>query len=553
MNKIKIIFLLSTFYFLLSTFPAFAHGVKYFEFSPDTSSAVNFSSASALYQYFKPYNDFISAIDIWIDNDGSSGNASFGLRDSGDNLLGSKTTTVSKIEKIWGGTKLHIDFNEPISVNSVETYKIKMVSSLSKLRAYYKSKTELAQHSGGAYIDPRIGSAYLDSAEQNFYFKFALYEDNDNLAPIVSNFSLATSSSEVQIVFNANEPVDYKAEFIALDLSDQKTVNFSGNYRLCPEGMNFCVITANILADKSYNFNVLVKDEWGNQTQILGQFDSSQVLIFNDNVNSTSTAATSSEEIYVNPETIPPAISNDRISYLDPYSVKVSWTTDKASRSRLIISLDQAGNQIVADIYDNSYELEHTLNSGAGLNQNTQYFAKIAAFNPLGNFSVKSLEFKTPQITAQQPPVQPPPEQPQEENNLNVLISENEGGEETLINISWPAPQNEPSSGYRIDIFNGNYKLADQIIAPSGVHNASLSGLASGNYTIIVYANNNGVFEKIAEPEIVEISSQPASASETNQIIQKFFNSYKIYLLVGFIIISAGLTALLIYRKKTVV
>lgn len=551
-KKIEIFVLLFVICYLLSAVVVSAHGVNYFEFSPDTSSAVNFSSASALYQYFKPYNDFISAIDIWIDNDGSSGNASFGLRDLNDNLLSSKTATISKIGKIWGGTKLHIDFNESINVNGTETYKIKMTSSLSKLRAYYKNITELAQHSGSVYIDPRIESAYLDSAEQNFYFKFALYEDNDNLAPVISNFSLATSSNEVQISFNANEPVDYKIKIIALDFSDEKTINFSGVYRLCPEGLNFCVSEISVLPDKTYNLEVSIKDELGNQTQILGQFNSSQISIFNNNATSTPTT-TSSEEIYVNPETIPPAISNDRISYLNPYSVKVSWTTDKASRSRLIISLDQAGNQIVADIYDNSYELEHTLNSGAGLASNTQYFAKIAAFNPLGNFSVKSLEFKTPEITPNQP--QPPPEQPQEENNLNVLISENENnGNEPLISISWQAPQNEPSNGYRIDIFSGNYKLVDQIIAPSGIHSAALSGLAPGNYTIIVYANNNGIFEKIAEPEIVKIPSQPASASESNQIIQKFFNSsYKIYFLIGLIIIITGITALLIYKKKPVV
>lgn len=539
-KKIKIFILLFVICYQLSVVVASAHGVKYFEFSPDTSNAINFSSASALYQYFKPYNDFISAIDIWIDNDGSSGNASFGLRDFNDNLLSSKTEIISKIEKIWGGTRLHIDFNESINVNATGTYKIKTISSLPKLRAYYKSKTELAQHSGNVYVDPRIGSAYLDSDEQNSYFKFALYENNDNLAPLVSNFSLATSSNEVQISFNANEPVDYKAEFISLDLSVQKTINFSNNYRSCPEGLNFCIITADILPDKSYNFSVFIKDEWGNQTQILGLFDSAQVSIFNNNINPTSTATTS-ETIYVNPETIAPSISNERISYLDPYSVKASWTTDKASRSRLIISIDQAGNQIIADIYDNVYELEHTLNSGAGLIPNTQYFSKIAAFNPLGNFSIKLLEFKTPvETSAIQPqPPQQTIEQPQI-NNLNVSISENQ-----IISVSWQTPKNEPPNGYRIDIFNGNYKLMDQIISPSDIHSAALSGLAPGNYTIIVYANNNGVFEKIAEPEIIKIPDQSANANANKK-------TYGIYFIAVLAIIIAGLMILFIFYKKKI-
>ena len=547
-KKIKIIFLFSAFYLLLSTYVVFAAEVKFFEFSPDTSSAANFSSASALYQQFKPYNDFISAIDIWLDNEGGSGSASFSLIDSIGASLKSKSVTVSKIGKTWGGTKIHVDFGESINVNGSENYKIKMASSLSKLRAYYKNMTELETHNANTYIDSRMGPAYFGTDEQLFYFKFALYEDNDNLAPIISNFSLATSSDSVKISFNANEPVDYKAEFVSLDLSDEKTINFSGQYNLCPEGLNFCVIETAIFPDKSYNFSVFIKDEWGNQAQILGFFDASKISIFNDDVNSTSTA-TSSEEIYVNPETIPPAISNERISYLNSYSVKASWTTDKASRSRMIVSLDSAGNQIVADVYDNAYELEHTLNSYSGLNPDTQYYATIAAFNPLGNFSAKLLEFKTPEAENNPPPQ--PPEQPQEENNLDVLISEDENNSsESLINISWQAPQNEPSNGYRIDIFNSAHKLADQIIAPSGIHSAALSGLAPGNYTIIVYADNNGVFEKIAEPEIIKI---PGSG-QTDQVRKKILNlnSYGIYVIAGLIIIVIGLAVLLIYRKKSI-
>ena len=547
-KKIKIIFLLSAFYFLLSIYVVSAAEVKFFEFSPDTSSAANFSSASALYQQFKPYNDFISAIDIWLDNEGGSGSASFSLIDSIGASLKSKSITVSKIGKTWGGTKIHVDFGESINVNGSENYKIKMASSLSKLRAYYKNMTELETHNANTYIDSRMGPAYFGTDEQLFYFKFALYENNDNLAPVISNFSLATSSNSVKISFNANEPVDYKAEFVSLDLSDEKTINFSGQYNLCPEGLNFCVIETAIFPDKSYNFSVFIKDEWGNQAQILGFFDASQISIFNDDVNSTSTATSSEEIIYVNPETIPPAISNARISYVSSYSVKASWTTDKASRSRMIVSLDSAGNQIVADVYDNAYELEHTLNSYSGLNPDTQYFATIAAFNPLGNFSAQILEFKTPKIEDSPPPQ--PPEQPQEENNLDVLISENENNnDESLINISWQAPQNEPSNGYRIDIFNSAHKLVDQIIASSGIHSATLSGLAPGNYTIIVYTDNNGIFEKIAEPEIIKIPGL-GQIDYGKKILN--LNSYGIYIIVGLIVIAIGLIILLIYRKKSV-
>src|SRR3989344_5956303 len=133
-KKIKILFIIFSLFFFLSIAGAFAAELKYFESSYDAAGNLTLATAGPSYQYFIPYDDYISGFDIWVEKEGNSGTASFGLRDGNDNLLASKTINISYIARTPGGQKLHIAFAQPMAVVSNQIYKIKIISSMPKLK-----------------------------------------------------------------------------------------------------------------------------------------------------------------------------------------------------------------------------------------------------------------------------------------------------------------------------------------------------------------------------------------------------------------------------------
>ena len=391
--KSKIVFILTLF---LSTISAgvFGHGNSFFEFAPNTvSKSMIVSGGETPYQFFKPYNDFIGGFDFWMANPGTSGSVSFGLRDQNDNLLAAKTVSVPYAAKIWGGTALHVDFDEPVNVSSTAMYKIKILSSAPELEFYYVNLTQLLLHNTDRYFfADAVGPARLGSVDQNFAFKFALYEGNDNLAPIVSGASTSiVSLYEAKIVFNANEPVDYKIIF-SIDGENGQAVDFSGNYRLCPEGVAVCSVGLSVKPDKTYNYQLIVKDEWGNEAQLSGFFETMK------SGSSPESPATSSSPLPEEPpvvgDTAPPAISNSRLINLFYNSAKIAWQTDEAANSDLTIW--SAGSQKIVNVVDNTLELEHVLETGNVLKPNTQYSAALSSADLSGNTGTQTIVLTTP-------------------------------------------------------------------------------------------------------------------------------------------------------------
>ena len=59
-----------------------AAGNKYFEFAPDTDRTISLAEVNTPSQMVYPQNDFISGFDIWIDNSGQPGSATFTLKDA---------------------------------------------------------------------------------------------------------------------------------------------------------------------------------------------------------------------------------------------------------------------------------------------------------------------------------------------------------------------------------------------------------------------------------------------------------------------------------------
>lgn len=500
--------------------------LNYFEFSPSASQAIIVSAFSSVSQTFEPYNDFIDGFDIWADNSGASGNANFKVLNANDDVLVSKSITIPNIPLKWGGQKIHISFS-PINVSSTSTYRLQVSSSLAKFQMYYVNKIDLLDHNAPYNFFNIVGPAYLGLTGQDFAFKFAIYENGDNLSPIVSNISFnALSDTQMQAGVNANEPVDlaidYQTTYNSGQLNDKQSIPFTGNYNFCVESANPCKIAFNVLPNSTYNYQLYIRDYWGNQTVESGSFESSKNGVFNISPNSTSTPPASQILQIINP----------RVASITPTSAQIAWSTDVPAASRLLISLDASSTQVIARLGDNTFELEHLLDTGNVLNPNTLYYATIISDNFSNAIVGEVISFITPanNLNNNQPPAQqpnnppPPPTTPPEAvstntisnlnlnqftdvsnslPNLNVstsLNNSNGNNQNFSVNISWTAPLGgEPGNGYRIDIFDNQNVLQKKLTVLSGVHNATVDNLGSGNYRAVVYSDNNGNFQKVGK------------------------------------------------------
>lgn len=571
--KIKLFIIIAILFF--SVLPASAAELNYFEFGPDISKALSVVSSNTPYQLFKPHDDYLSGFDIWIENEGSSGSATFELRDIDNNILASKPVSIPYIAKTWGGQKFHVKFNNSVQLVSNATYKIRMSSIMPKLKIYYADLIQLRQHNADYVLDKRIGSAYLGSAEQGFIFKFALYEEGDILAPFISNVNISVFQDKAAIRFNANEPVDYKIIYTPEGLSQQNT-DYQNNYFDCQEDINTCSIEISVLADKTYNYQLFVKDVWDNESSFSGNFISLPGWT-PPPVSSTSTPPIPTTD------TVSPLIYDIRIVSLTDKAVKISWKTDEVANSSMLIGLDQLGSKVITSVGDSTYEFDHLLNSFDALTPNVQYYASIASIDPSGNFSSTMITFNTlaqsqtnpplpppiplvpPPIPAVLPPENPLPEPEQNstsslinqgiqnlnQNNLIDLINTNisGGAGEQALNVFWMAPSSgEPEGGYRIDIFDEQRRLKSRTFIYSGIHEAKIKELSAGEYSVIVYADNNGVFEKVAKPK--EIIVPKAEAQSYFQLAGSFIKNKKIYLMSILAIFILAAISLYFFRKK---
>lgn len=521
-------FLIASFLFLILPFSALAAELKFFEFAPDAADYLTVSVVETPYQVFTPYDDYISGFDFWMENTGASGSASFTLLDQNNNSLASKNITVSNTGAVWGGKKFHIQLNQPIKAESFNKYKIKISSSLPKLKLYYSGLVQLLEHNANYSLDKNISPAILGFAEQNFAFKFALYENNDVSAPLILNAtSTAISPDKAKISFNANEPVDYKVD----------NASFYGDYFKCQ--IDICGQEFSISSGAAYNFRLTVKDIWGNESYYDGSVGTSTVVS-----TATSTATSTNDNSTSTPpetaikDTAPPIISDVKIISLEPKKVKIGWKTDEAANSSLLIGLDIGGGRIITSIGDSTYELDHVLTTDEILFPETKYYASITSIDSFGNSAVSTIYFTTPKTSQNQTINNKSPENNQQQE-LNVTASFDSGRQS--INIGWQAPSVETVGGYRIDIFDGNKELVKRLFIDSGIYRAVAEDLPSGEYYAIVYKNNNGVFEKIAKPADFNLA-QPVKKS--------FFFRYFLSAFAGIISIIAILF-FAVKRKKS--
>lgn len=488
-----------------------AHGDKYLEFNPDMSSSLKDVDVAIPSQIFFAQNDFLGGFDLWLANPGSAGTAIFALLNEQGIVIAIKTVTIPTIAVTSSGTKFHVDLNSQLPVLADDKYSIRITTSMPEIRLYYSDRIQVISHNA-PFVSPYVaGVAMLGGEEQYFSFKYALYETNETSAPIISNIGWSVvSETQMKIDFNANEAVDYRIEYGPSGQEYDQVTNFFGDYEFCTEGILTCAITIPVSPDTTYQYRLTAKDVWGNQGQVTGTFASGQSQV------PTFTPP---------PADIPSIISNLRIVDVANNSVSVAWTTNEATSSRLLVVLN--GFISVTAVSDPTFELEHYLEIVSGLSGSTPYSAEVTSIDLGSNQTEASISFTTlgaiptPTLTPSPSPTTSPTNSP----NPSPIVSgvpPTTGGPSPSPQIStsslpspegahtgtieWNAPTGgEPSDGYRIDIFDKDGKLVRTVFAQSSSRSTDIPELNNGEYTVVVYANNDGVFKKVAPPTKLKI------------------------------------------------
>lgn len=441
---------------------ALAHDELYFEYAPDPFNSQRLPVAGLQYlaQIFSPLHDIsFTGADLWLDNVGSSGSATFTLRDSDDVFLATKTISIPPLAAVPGGQKLHIDFDQQINLSSGKIYKLEISSSLAGLALYHSKQLNFLEHNRG-FISPYVGGvAKIEDEEQNFSFKYALYR-----YPVIT-----TSESD------------------------------SGQVQ---------------------------QEQPGEETQ---EPESSPLI----------------------------SITNARVSAVGDKWATLSWTTNIAADSRVSIRSQLSPLTVYTSAFDPTLELEHSL-TVSGLVPSSGYFADV--FSGQGNelllttytISFETLELSEQSLTEQeqaqaqqaeeessnsqaqqadQPPEQSqqtsqqepdPSSSPDSSTSSPISPQENQASNEEPgsdsessqesgsifltsgqkgdnFSIGWSSSE-KPSTGYRIDVFNKYNQLERQFYVSADANQKDIAQLPSGEYRAIVYANNDGVFTKIAAP-----------------------------------------------------
>ena len=523
-------FLLSTFYFLSTD--AHAHGNSYFQFNPDSfkTGSLYVASGGPVYQIFLPVNEFMGGFDVWFDNAGSAGPATFQLYDQNNNLVRSIQINVPTINPVSGGQKLHIDWLSQVSVIGNNKYKLKIESSLPQLRIYYSDRIGFLGHNAPYTSSYLNGVAEVGGEEKEFSFKFALYEISEGSPPILSNLAVTILSyEEAKLEFNANEPVDFKVEY---NVSGQpiQTIPFSGNYTVCSPNVAKCSLILDVVPNSTYQYLLTIKDVWGNQTQQAGTFNSQALATFTPDPSATITptpaSTTQAPTPTPNVDTVPPIISNLRVAEVTNNSVQIAWETNEATNSSLLISFTSDLISIAA-ISDPTFELVHSLTIDGQLNPGTPYLATIRSYDSANNLASGSLNFAT---LASGPTPSPSPSPSPSPTSTPVTVQQNEDDPSSL-DITWAPSDQEPSSGYRIDIFDANKSLIKTVNVGSDQRSVAVSGLPKGEKSVIVYTNNDGVYEKVAMP--VRVQDPP--------FIKRLLALWPLLLVVMIMIIGYGI------------
>lgn len=534
-----------------------AHGTAFFEFNPDASQGLASVSGSDVYEIFLPQNDFLRGFDLWLENHGPAGYLTLELFDGLSQLVAQKTFAVSTTS-VEGGQRTHFDFDQLFPVVGNKSYALKISSSLPELLLYYANRVRLLEYNA-PFADQYInGVARLDAEEKEFSFKFALYESQEQLPPVISNRSVtALGEGKMRLDFNANEPVDYAVFWGLPGEGYSQNLPLTGSYQFCGVAISVCSAILQGTPGKTYDYQLTAKDSWGNEKSVTGTFTIPAGAAPSATFTPTPISSLTSSVTPVQTDTTPPVISNLRVVEATDHSVEIAWQTNEAADSSLHISFTTELLSIAA-AYDNTVELEHILNSGTTLNQSTPYLATVTSRDPANNAASASISFTTAKLSLAVTPV--PSATPlttstpnnwtlasplvtsgpgtSSSGNLQITVPAEENG---AVVISWTLPVDAQGlDGYRIDIFNDKHELVRSITVPAGAKKQTISDLPQGEYQAVVYANDKGVFRKVARSTSFSIDQR--------SLADKLFASW-LYLAGPLVILLLGVLRFL--RKKT--
>jgi hypothetical protein len=154
---------------------------------------------------------------------------------------------------------------------------------------------------------------------------------------------------------------------------------------------------------------------------------------------------------------------------------------------------------------DATLELEHFVTVG-GLTADTYYAVRITSTDIWGNVASTSLTVLTPKETSAPDPTPPTTAQPQVSPTPTPTVGPiTATGEAGATEVAWTAPSTTEPEYYRIDVFDAQQHLVKSITVPKGTASARIEGLAEGDHRIVVYAQHDGVYEKVSAPATTSV------------------------------------------------
>jgi hypothetical protein len=468
-----------------------AYAAAYFEFNPDYAESLLAASSGTVEEVFLPLNEYLSGFDFWISNNNSGGELTITLFSPSGTQLAERTITVPPIADSQSGSRFHINLPVQLGVTGNQAYRVRFTTAVPTLRLYYANQNRIIPHNAPPTAAYTGGLARIDGEDMGYSFMFGLYENNEGSVPVLSNLSVSQPDiGHVLISFSANEPVDSEVMY------GNQSVAYTGQYTSCLPGVGTCLISLAVEPGTEYSYTLHARDTWGNIATLTGTFTSigqspTPTPVPSSTVTPTPTPVPPTPT--ATPDTTAPIVTNPRAANITTNSTTIAWTTNEAANG--IVTVFTLPFLTFAGAKDDStMELEHAL-TVTGLAEDTYYRARVLTSDASGNTTQVDVDFltirSTPLPTGSTPT-------PTSSNTPTPTITVTESGDSSGDQeISWSPPASgEPTDGYRIDIFDQNGKLLRTVTTRD---RSAVIPLEEGA-TVIVYANNDGLYEKVAAP-----------------------------------------------------
>lgn len=414
-----------------------AHGSIYFEFAPDAWASKRFvvTSADSLAHVFQPASDVtITAYDVWVDNTGEPGSATFTLTDEQGSTLASNNITLQSLPAIPGGTKLHFNLSHDVLLQAGKKYIIKIESSLLGFGMYYADRLLFLDHNQEFTTEYVNGVARVNQVDQPFTFKFALRSPATSIGATTAEDTTTTVQAQQQISITGARAASITPTSVTLAWTTDIAADSRAAIRnqISP----LYVSTTGYEATLELEHTLVINGLLPNVNYFADVFSSngSELTLTTYTIGFRTPAPNpTSAQAPVQPVT-PPA-SPTPAQQATPATTSVPPTTQTTSPAH---SANQGTSNTPATQGATGQSTTPGVRIGTGSSANTT-----------------SITWDTPQDAA--------------------AVDE-----------------------YRIDIFDTQHNLEKQILVPAGTTAKEVPELAKGLHHAIVYAKTDGVFKKVA-------------------------------------------------------